>query len=384
MDLSKYMKLYHEFEGDFATEAACISHVRDLIAEKGRLLCGHCGSHQVEHVHERTKRGNSEQRTVRCIECRKKTWFTAGTIFERTKKLKPLLAILWFQEHNLPLSSSLASHLLGIAQSTAWAMIKKTQILWVLMLPGVKLAVFVPSEVFAAVIRKRSRETPARQHPRAEIKSFSPGQNGRVSASLPSEEHVIPETAQPTPHPAGNPREQAQENVRTENSTPFAGTLAADLPIEQQRILHVLLETAGAVHIDKLSELLVVPSNELLVQMTLLELDKLIECRSMGKYTVDQTRFGYLRTPSDAQNSASVEVIEHTVAAFTAFCQEHFHGTSRKYLQLYVAQFAHATSEDRPTWDALLRDLVDRAPIHHSEIVSYVSPHEVQMVLQAA
>ena len=384
MDLRKYIKLLHEFEGDFPTEATCLSYVRDLIAEKGRLLCGHCGSHQVEHVHERTKRGNTEQRTVRCIECRKKTWFTAGTIFERTKKLKPFLAILWFQEHNLPLSSSLASHLLGIAQSTAWAMIKKTQILWVLMLPGVKLAVFVPSEVFAAAIRKRSRETPARAHPRAEIKSFSPGSDGRVSASLPSEEHIVPATALPTAHPATNLGEEGQRNGTEENSTPFAGTLAANLPIEQQRILHALLETGRAVHIDTLSELLGVPINELLVQLTLLEFDKLIESRSMAWFTVDQTRFGYLRRPTNTQNSASVELVENSVTAFVAFCHEHFHGTSRKYLQLYVAQFARATTVDRPTWNTLLTDLVDRAPIPHSEIVSYVSPQEIQMVLQAA
>lgn len=367
MDITQYIKMLQQFEHELPTEEACISHLRDVIAEKGQLFCHHCGSKQVEHVQGPSK-GNSNQRKVQCLECRKKTWYTSGTIFERTKKLKPFLAILWFQEHNLPLSSALASRLLGIAQSTAWGMIKKTQIVWLQMLPGVKHMVVLPSDVFAAAIRKRSRETPAREHPRAEIKSFSPGANGKVPVSLPVEEQ--------TP--------QGQENGSEGYSAPFAGTLAADLPIEQQRILHALFEAEGALRIESLTELLGIPPGDLLVQITLLELDRLIESRSMGNYTLDRTRFGYLRTPSGAQNPGSAESVQNSVAAFVAFCEQYFHGTSRKYLQLYIAQFARATNQDRTGWDALLRDLIDRPAIHHSEIVSYVSPAELQMALEAA
>ena len=106
------------------------------------------------------------RRSIKCTSCGQKTWLTAGTFFHRIKRPKAWLGAIWLMEHGLILSSSRFHKLAGIAQSSALQIFKK--IAMVIQSHMDEEALSIDSSCFGPVFCKRSRETPAREHPRAE------------------------------------------------------------------------------------------------------------------------------------------------------------------------------------------------------------------------
>ena len=153
MATDKYKALLKKFNQQLRSEADCVSYVYGYLADQGLTFCRKCNSAQVER---------DGDRTIRCLDCGKQSWFTSGTFFHRAKKLKPLVALLWFQAHRLPLSSSRGARLLRIAQCSVWKMLKKIQRVWLSDLEQQEGTLGISCEAFFAAIKKRSRETPAR------------------------------------------------------------------------------------------------------------------------------------------------------------------------------------------------------------------------------
>ena len=331
MDIQKETEVFNAFVAAFPTERSAVMYVRDRLADAGLLRCCHCKGSQVEHLAERT---------VRCIECGKTSWFTAQTFFGRAKKLRPLLGLLWFWEHDLPLSSSRASKLFGISQSSAWVMIKKITLgLLSASPPAAGKVVILGCQPFFAAIRKRSRLTPAREHPSAEISA---------------------------------------------DCTDDASSSKLTLPGQQKRILDVLVDAGTSINIDGLMDLTGFPLSELLLHLTYLEFEKLVQAEPGSRYRVNQTQMALLNVHASDDESVSTASIQESVASFIEFCQKTFHGTSRKYLQLYLSHFGRAASGAGNSMDALVTALTKCGPIDYRAILNYISPKAVSLWVQPA
>lgn len=106
-------------------------------------------------------------RSFYCVSCKREIWFTAGSLFAGASRLRAWMAAIWFQEWGVTVSSLRLSRLLGIAQSTALNINKKVAIALVGEMDTE--AVTIDPRRFSDVIFKRSRQTPADEHPRAEL-----------------------------------------------------------------------------------------------------------------------------------------------------------------------------------------------------------------------
>lgn len=348
------IKLLQEFERDFPSETACIEFLRDQFAKLGLLICHECQSVEVEHL---------TLRTVHCLNCGNESWFTAKTFFERTRKFKPLFALIWFQEHGLPLSSSNAHNLLGIAQSSAWLMCKKIQMVhWNELESNQEQTIVFPCEAFIAAIKKRSRETPPREHPQAEIPSMR-----RTRETLPS---AFPELSSAEP---------AQPACPLEPGSNVASSIES-LPLEQQRILEVLVQARGPIHFDLLNELTQLPLNELSLHLTYLSFDKLITREFGDRYSVDHRQLAYLIAQSNSAN-ADIPDVEMIATQFITFTKRCFDGVSRKYLQLYASQFSNASTKIRKAWTAVMRTFVKQPYMRAHEVYSFVSPAQILLAM---
>jgi hypothetical protein len=112
-------------------------------------------------------------RSFYCVSCKREIWFTAGSLFAGASRLRAWMAAIWFQEWGVAVSSLRLSRLLDIAQSTALNINKKVAIALVDEMDTE--AVTIDPRRFSDVIFKRSRQTPADEHPRAELPdSFEP------------------------------------------------------------------------------------------------------------------------------------------------------------------------------------------------------------------
>src|ERR1700678_1248555 len=85
--------------------------------EHDTLKCSHCRSNNVEK--------DDGGRFVKCTECWKKTWLTAGTFFEYIKRPRAWLGAIWLREHGIFMSASQFHKLFGIALSSALNIFKK-------------------------------------------------------------------------------------------------------------------------------------------------------------------------------------------------------------------------------------------------------------------
>lgn len=112
-------------------------------------------------------------RSFYCVSCKREIWFTAGSLFAGASRLRAWMAAIWFHEWGVAVSSLKLSRLLDIAQSTALNINKKVAIALVDEMDAE--AVTIDPRRFSDVIFKRSRQTPADKHPRAELPdSFEP------------------------------------------------------------------------------------------------------------------------------------------------------------------------------------------------------------------
>ena len=120
----------------------------------------------------------SGERSFYCLTCKREVWFTAGTLFAGVSRLRAWMAAVWFKEWGVTVSSLRLSRLLDIAQSTALNINKKVSIALVSQMD--EGALRIDPRRFSDVIFKRSRHTPADEHPRSELEFDSYEEPGRI------------------------------------------------------------------------------------------------------------------------------------------------------------------------------------------------------------
>lgn len=288
--------------------------------------CRHCHSQEVIR--------SPGQRIGYCAMCKKHVHITAGTFFHRVRKVRPWLAAIWLLEHGVMVNAHKLSEILALAYDTARNIFCKLAL--VMERHIASDAAEVPGSLLAAVICKRSRLTPANQHPIAEEELYE-------SFDL---------DAAPIENKALNAQSEQFGRTATE-----------------QDVLNLLSQ--NPIGIDSLCELVVAPLGEIFSALTMLEIDGLIQRRPFDRYVLTRPA----RSSVSALNETTMNLVKSTIE----FVQRHFHGVSRKCLQLYAVAFWCVSDRARWKHGALLEACLASAPERRS-IPEYVSPRLVRLL----
>ena len=114
-----YPRTFQEMEQWFRDEAACRDYIRRLRWPEG-FICPHCGVSGEPWL--------MSDELLRCCSCRARTSFTAGTIFEGTRKpLRTWFMAMWFVTSQKNGVSALGlQRVLGLGSyETAWTWLHK-------------------------------------------------------------------------------------------------------------------------------------------------------------------------------------------------------------------------------------------------------------------
>lgn len=153
-----FSRVWKAFRKAVRSDSAAADMIYRSLRADGRIKCS-CSKPKIKR-----RRGT---RFYVCLGCKSKYWFTSGTLFEGAYRLRAWLAAVWFKERGVAISSSALAVLLDIAQSTALNIQKKVSLVIYRQMDD-DAPVFSVARLVAAII-KRSKDSPASCHPRAEV-----------------------------------------------------------------------------------------------------------------------------------------------------------------------------------------------------------------------
>lgn len=311
---------WQQFNERFPTDKDCVEEVAMRIDE-AKKVCRHCACRDIERPYG--------GRPAQCKNCKKLTWLTSDTLLDGVRHIRAWLAAIWLLEHGVIINASDFHKLVGVAYSTALNIFKKVSMV-ILSMMGQEAE--VDSSNFAAIVNKRSLETPKRQHPIAEQKDAEAESGGANNSN-------------------GSSACEAEENLDQLN--------------EFERRVYKSL-TPEPVHFDDLVESTGMSAAEISAALSMLEIWGLA-------YSVPGNRFAR-RAPNPSRKHQMTGVLADLASKIVALITFYFQGISRKYLQLYVAAYWCYT--DRKKWceGALLDACIRHRSIGYDEIVDYVTP----------
>lgn len=340
--IESFMKAFNK---RYPTLYDCVRELRYKAIGVYDLICA-CGSKNVK---------GENDRKMRCLDCGKSTWLLAETFFHGIRRPRQWLALIEMFLSGVFVNSYQFQQAVRIAYSSALSMFKKlTMVIASYMGDGEEL----PSHLFLEAFCKRSKRTPAGQHPRSEEEGLS--------------DIDLQTTA----------RDQSQgEDLVTNIAVLDERNLDPSLSAVEIEVLDLL--TPEPIHFDRLCERTELSVGTLLSSLTLLELSGRVLRLSSDRYvliaplttTHDVFTDGINRIetalPSDAMELAA------NIVQWIKGC---FHGVSRKYLQNYLA--AYWCARDRATWNAsfLAQACLEADAISDREILGYVTPPVVRVI----
>lgn len=294
-------RAWREFSRCYADEVECVEKIFRIV--DGSVICVFCDGRDFAR-----ERGS---RVLHCRACGREVWLTAGSFFHRKKLLRPWLAAIWMMEHGVIINALQLKQLLNIAYSSAHYILRS--LACVVEEQSSNTSDIVPSYLFLDTFSRRSSETPAREHPRAEEKAL---------------------------------QEQQEERANFDNSQMDV----SGLPDDQQEIYMNLAQ--GPRSVDYLCSRTGLDIGPALAALTMLELDGLIQLSSGVCYQ----RVEVASLPSEISEGAL-----NFVHGAIRFVRRIFGGISRKYLQSYIASYWCYT--DRKRWGpgALLQACLRRS-----------------------
>lgn len=327
MEDAPILALFEEFEERFPSEDDCVEGLYSCLID-GDAVCRHCDSSATSRA--------PGSRVIDCLCCGKRTWFTAGTFFERIRSVRPWLLAMWILERGGALSAAVLKRLSGMAYSSAYVLLKKLSMVASSSMAG--KSIFVSSSRFRAVFARRSRETPARRHPIAEQEEIE----GRQEQDVSQEEERSPDS---------------RVSVIFGNEMMICGLLKG-----------------GPMNFDSLAMKSGLDAGKLSASLAMLELDGVVR-RISGDV------FEYVPAPQDFGRSGESSTVEfeRLMDRFDSFIRDIYKGISRKYLQGYLGLFWLWT--DRKFWrpGALLDHCRRYGVISARAIREYVTPLVVEV-----
>ena len=112
------VRLWDQFQICFPTERDCLIELSKYITRKPDFVCLKCKSERFSELRN--------GRSFKCNGCALIVWRTSGSFFNRIRKGRAWLAAIWLLERGAVLTSSRFHKLAGIAQSSAFYILKKT------------------------------------------------------------------------------------------------------------------------------------------------------------------------------------------------------------------------------------------------------------------
>jgi DprA winged helix domain len=350
-----------QFVTEFPTDESCVEEL--YRRDGGKLLtCHHCFQPLVHRKYG--------AREIECTYCHKTTRPMANTFFHGMRNPRAWLAILWFYEHGIVISGWKLHELSGIAQSSAANLLKKYATVIRNMLP--EDGEIVPSELFSSVFTKRSRETPARKHPRAEEEELGVARDaGQANGSSTANgESSIDSESAATSLPSDGSCDDA-------NPADMPPTDGPQLQSDATRAVYSALSQKPE-HFDVLCAITELEAGPLSAALTMLELDELVERQVGDWYLRKAPKQSTNPIPTSATASLSQQT-EARVSEIVDFITAAWDGISRKYLQNYVGVFwflmGQSSRQPESLFDACLRS----APIAYRQIIGYVTPAMVKI-----
>lgn len=345
-DRAKLLRHWQQFATHFPDENICKAKLYEMMDKENVLECHHCGHHKLEK--------NPIGRVLKCSNCNKGTWFTAGTFFHHVKLIRPWLAAIWLMERGVIFSASAFCKLAGISSSSALYILKK--LTFVLTKNMNQNTISAPSSAFIEVICKRSRQTPPNMHPRAEQDLI----NKELEETSSSER--IDSQSQNSHKPSSNSAQNADNSGKLKNANDL------ELNEEEQKVYNLLLEKTFSS--EELHVRIGISISELYVALVMLELKGAIERLPGDRYCIS-TEPNELATTQTDEIKDAVSIIN--------FIRINFHGISRKYLQNYLALHWYYAKNIYDTGDSIFRLCLQAIPLRYTEILNYKSPAYVMV-----
>ncbi len=288
-------------------------------------------------------------RTALCLPCGKITHLTASTVFHGVRMVREWVIIICLLEDGVSFSESMVAEVIGMARSSVSAMMKKLFLI-VSTNMGEK-SVITNSAEFLPVVCKRSLETPAKKHPRAEQTVFDELAQAEAGESI---EGIV---------------EKAIAEIFQNVTIPKGSTVGDNVPDKWANEKKVFLLLSGdPVGFDSLSHSSNFNAAELSATLTTLELAGLIEPVAGNRFVRRRLILSRTNAKTD-QTNAQVDLVP-----FFDFIRNTYHGISRKYLQPYLGAFWCFIDRKRWTVGALFRACLKAPRITNTDLLSFVSP----------
>lgn len=323
-----------KFEKKFATEEVCMELLLSRLLKSSK--CKACRGNNLRRI--------SRSRDYYCNSCGDISSLTAGTAFAGVRKAGPHLKLIWLLERGFTFNCFQIHKHLGIAYSTCLSILKKlSKVIQDKMEP---LAKKVDSAAFLTLFKKRSRLTPANEHPQAEqrIANLKVHEAKKAQFNLDNT----------------NPNLQRIENLS-----------------EFDRKIYDLI-SKEKIHLDYILYGLNLSYDELASPLYELENKGLIERLPADYYIVRE--IDYSKNSENAGGERYSKKMKKRIADCKTFIREKFDGISRKYLQNYLAIFW--CMHDQKTWgrNKLFEACSQSGEISLHQILMYETPLEVSFV----
>ena len=370
------------FEKKFPDEDYCWKWLFQYAKSGGLLKCRCCGKQYTGRIRK--------LRAFVCAFCGKTTWITKGTLFVHVRKLRAWLAAIWFTEHGIVVSSLWLSRFAGIAQSSALNILRRLRIILEdYMDEAPKL---IETGRFTDIMLRRSRLTPAACHPRSEESEMrkkrcdaeraasrqeSAGSDAESDSSAFKPTHDA-DKQDPADDSQSSPEIDASDLGAADEVGPRAASSDENFVwSERGREIYDLLERRSMTF-DELSDELGLGAEEMSRELTALEVQGLIINVGGGRYKRTSAARELSRLEPKGARMSTAEKIP-TLSDIVEFVRFHFHGVSRKYLQMYaVARWCFETKE-RWRGGNLLNACWRADYITYDEIMAYVTPFFVKV-----
>jgi hypothetical protein len=168
-------EVWAQCEKLWPTEKAAVQAVFKVLEPVTR--CSECNSTDFSHEYG--------ERQVKCNGCGRRFSFTANTFFHGAHLIRPLLVAMRFKEEGIKISHMRFQKLVNVWYDTAWRVAHKVMHVVLSLVPDSGLE--VNQRLLEALVSKRSRETPARCHPRQERSHEAAGAEPQAVAEAPDE-----------------------------------------------------------------------------------------------------------------------------------------------------------------------------------------------------
>lgn len=355
------LSLWREFSSRFDTHDSCVNAVYEAACALGLVLCRYCGGCELA--------GNHGTRILRCLNCNRDTWFTAGTFFNRMRRPRAWLAAIWFMEHGIAISSSRLSKLAQISQSSALVILKKLAIVLEDHMDDGCSAVH--SSLFADVICRRSRQTPASMHPRAEIDILNSDLDSNIAESSESNfgETNNDGSLYQSAYSGHVSSDYSQEANSSDNA--YEGPEVGGLEKELYKLL-----SDEPISTEQLFNRVGVSISAVLASLVVLELEGFAVRLPGDRYVRSKSKKN-CSLPLTNEDSR----LRESLSAVSTFIKDNFHGISRKCLQSYLAAYWCYMDKIRWYCGGLLNSCLQFRSVTGTEVLNYVSPAMVKMVL---